>query len=59
MSAMGKYVFIFHFSDSDSMLYEEDDDGALSRNAMKKQSQQIVEMRTKKRTPGDKTKKGR
>ena len=41
------------------MLYEEDDDGALSRIAMKKQSQQIVEMRTKKRPAGDKTKKGR
>uniref|UniRef100_A0A158R993 Phorbol-ester/DAG-type domain-containing protein n=1 Tax=Taenia asiatica TaxID=60517 RepID=A0A158R993_TAEAS len=45
--------------DNDSVLYEDDDDGALSRNAMKKQSQQIVEIRTKKRPAGDKTKKGR
>uniref|UniRef100_A0A915F0R5 Coiled coil domain containing protein 151 n=1 Tax=Echinococcus canadensis TaxID=519352 RepID=A0A915F0R5_9CEST len=45
--------------DNDSVLYEDDDDGALSRNAMKKQSQQIVEMRTKKRPAGDKAKKGR
>ncbi|CDI98280.1 coiled coil domain containing protein 151 [Echinococcus multilocularis] len=45
--------------DNDSVLYEDDDDGAMSRNAMKKQSQQIVEMRTKKRPAGDKAKKGR
>lgn len=50
---------LFLFADNDSVLYEDDDDGALSRNAMKKQSQQIVEIRTKKRPAGDKAKKGR
>ncbi|KAL5109206.1 hypothetical protein TcWFU_007446 [Taenia crassiceps] len=45
--------------DNDSVLYEDDEDGALSRNAMKKQSQQLVEMRTKKRPAGEKAKKGR
>ncbi|VDD74359.1 unnamed protein product [Mesocestoides corti] len=43
--------------DDDDMLY--DDGGAPSRIALKKQSQQIIEMRTKKRGPGDKSNKGR
>lgn len=41
------------------MFYGEDDDGALSRNAIKKQSEQLIEMRTRKRQAGDKGKKGR
>ncbi|KAM3188054.1 hypothetical protein ACTXT7_001007 [Hymenolepis weldensis] len=43
----------------DGKLYDEEDDGALSRIALKKRSEQLIEMRTKKRVTADKGKKGR
>ncbi|KAM7535175.1 hypothetical protein Aperf_G00000094823 [Anoplocephala perfoliata] len=45
--------------DSENIPYGEDEDGALSRSAIKKQSEQLIEMRAKKRPAGEKAKKGR
>nr|CDS31588.1 Serine/threonine-protein kinase Genghis Khan [Hymenolepis microstoma] len=47
-------------AEDDGKLYdEEEDDGTLSRIALKKESEQLIEMRTKKRIAAEKGKRGR
>ncbi|VDL18805.1 unnamed protein product [Hymenolepis diminuta] len=46
-------------AEDDGKPYDDEDDGVLNRIALKKRSEQLIEMRTKKRVTGDKGKKGR